>query len=149
MTRSSARCLWLVAPLIVVTGIGTYGGQSSDPTKPDIILRSMAGRDLFQFYCASCHGADGKGNGHAANALKVKPPDLTTLAQRNRGAFPVAKLEAFIRGEGRLSTSAHGSRDMPVWGPIFKGLDTRETVNAARIESLVKSIESIKAKAKA
>ncbi len=149
MTRSSARCLWLVAPLIVVTGIGTYGGQSSDPTKPDMILRSMAGRDLFQFYCASCHGADGKGNGHAANALKVKPPDLTTLAQRNRGTFPVGKLEAFIRGEGRLSTPAHGSRDMPVWGPIFKGLDTRETVNAARIESLVKYIESIQAKAKA
>ena len=44
MARSSARCLWLVAPLIVVTGIGTYGGQSSDPAKPDMILRSMAGR---------------------------------------------------------------------------------------------------------
>ena len=38
---------------------------------------------------------------------------------------------------------------MPVWGPIFKGLDSRDAINAARIENLVKYIESIQAKAKA
>ena len=56
---------------------------------------------------------------------------------------------AFIKGEGRLTTPAHGSSDMPVWGPIFKGLDNRDAVNAAPIENLVKYIESIQAKAKA
>lgn len=123
--------------------------QTTNPKNPDMVIRSMAGRDLFQFYCASCHGVDGKGNGHAARALKVTPPDLTTLIQRNRGTFPADKLEAFIKGEERLSTPAHGSTDMPVWGPIFKGLDSRDAVNAARIETLVKYIESIQAKAKA
>ena len=123
--------------------------QTTNPKNPDMVIRSMAGRDLFQFYCASCHGVDGKGNGHAARALKVTPPDLTTLIQRNRGTFPADKLEAFIKGEGRLSTPAHGSSDMPVWGPIFKGLDSRDAVNAARIENLLKYIESIQAKAKA
>jgi len=38
---------------------------------------------------------------------------------------------------------------MPVWGPIRKGLDSRDTVNAARIENLVKYIGSNQAKAKA
>ena len=79
----------------------------------------------------------------------MTPPDLTTLIQRNRGTFPADKLEAFIKGEGRLSTPAHGSSDMPVWGPIFKGLDSRDVVNAARIENLVKYIESIQVKTKA
>jgi len=49
----------------------------------------------------------------------------------------------------RLRTPAHGSSDMPVWGPIRKGLDSRDTVNAARIENLVKYIGSNQAKAKA
>jgi mono/diheme cytochrome c family protein len=120
-----------------------------DPNNPNLVITSMVGRDLFEFYCSSCHGRDGKGAGHAAAALKVPPPDLTALAQRNRGTFPVDRVEASIKGEGRLRTPAHGSSDMPVWGPIFKGLDSRDAVNAARIENLVKYIESIQAKAKA
>jgi hypothetical protein len=38
---------------------------------------------------------------------------------------------------------------MPVWGPIFKGLDNRNDVNEERINNLVKYIESIQAKARA
>jgi mono/diheme cytochrome c family protein len=140
----------VLATLLVTTGLPLLSAaQTTSPKNPDLAIRSMAGRDLFQFYCASCHGVDGKGGGHAARALKVTPPDLTTLIQRNHGTFPADKLEAFIKGEGRLSTPAHGSSDMPVWGPIFKGLDSRDAVNASRIENLVKYIESIQAKAKA
>jgi mono/diheme cytochrome c family protein len=142
-----------VAPLtalMLATGGPLLGAaQETLPKAPDLVIRSTAGRDLFQFYCSSCHGRDGRGSGSAATALKVPPPDLTTLAQRNRGTFPVDRIAAFIKGEGRLSTPAHGSSDMPVWGPIFKGLDNRDAVNAARIENLVKYIESIQAKAKA
>jgi hypothetical protein len=68
--------------------------------------------------------------------LKVPPADLTTISQRNRGAFPADSVTAFVTGKKRLSTPAHGSSDMPVWGPIFKGLDNRDAINAARIESL-------------
>ncbi len=109
----------------------------------------MAGRDLFEFYCASCHGRDGKGGGRAAPALKVAPPDLTTLTERNRGVFPSERVGALIKGEGQLSTPAHGSSDMPVWGPIFKGLDSRDAVNAARIEAIVKHIDSLQVRSKA
>jgi mono/diheme cytochrome c family protein len=134
--------------LVLLAG-ALKAAQTTAPKTPDLVLKSTAGADLFQFYCSSCHGRDGKGGGHAASALKVPPPDLTTLAQRNRGTFPADKVAAFIKGEGRLSTPAHGSSDMPVWGPVFKGLDNRDAVNAARIENLVKYIESIQAKAKA
>jgi mono/diheme cytochrome c family protein len=123
--------------------------QTTGRTNPDLVITSMAGRDLFEFYCASCHGRDGKGKGYAASALKKAPPDLTTLAQRNHGTFPTDRVTALITGEERLSTPAHGSSDMPVWGPIFKGLDDRKAVNEARIENIVKHIESMQAKAKA
>ena len=104
---------------------------------------------MFDFYCASCHGRDGKGGGRTAPALKVPPTDLTTLAERNKGIFPAARVEAVLKGTEKLSTPAHGSSDMPVWGPIFRGLDTRAEVNESRIGNLVKYIESIQAKAKA
>ena len=123
--------------------------QTADRKVPDLVIRSLAGRDLFNFYCASCHGVDGKGAGHVAPALKTRPPDLTTLAERNRGTFPVAKVEDIIRGDKRAATAAHGSSDMPVWGPIFQGLDSRKEINDARIENLVKFIESIQVKVKA
>jgi mono/diheme cytochrome c family protein len=116
---------------------------------PDLVIRSVAGRDLFEFYCASCHGRDGRGGGHVASALKTPPPDLTTLTQRNRGTFPAERVEDVIRGGTRAATPAHGSSDMPVWGPIFKGLDNRNEVNEERINNLVKYIESIQAKVKA
>jgi len=139
-----------LAALTLVTALsGQTATQPADPKNPNLVITSMVGRDLFEFYCSSCHGRDGKGAGHAAPALKVPPPDLTTLAQRNRGTFPADRVAASIKGEGRLRTPAHGSSDMPVWGPIFKGLDSRDAVNAARIENLVKYIESIQAKAKA
>jgi mono/diheme cytochrome c family protein len=123
--------------------------QSPDRQKaPDLIIRSLAGRDLFDFYCASCHGRDGKGGGRVVPALKTPPPDLTSLSERNKGTFPAAMVEDVIRGGTQSSKAAHGSSDMPVWGPIFKGLDTRNEVNEARIQSLVKYIESIQAKVK-
>lgn len=123
--------------------------QETSRTPPDLVIRSMAGRDLFDFYCASCHGRDGKGSGHVAPALKTRPPDLTTLAQRNNGTFPAERVERTIRGDKQAAAAVHGSSDMPVWGPIFKGLDARNDVNEARIENLVKYIESIQAKVKA
>jgi mono/diheme cytochrome c family protein len=124
-------------------------GQTPAQKPPDLVLRSVAGRDLFNFYCASCHGIDGKGGGRVAPALNTRPPDLTLLTRQNGGAFPASKVEEVIRGETRAKASAHGTSDMPVWGPIFRGLDSRKEVNDERIANLVKYIESIQAKVKA
>jgi mono/diheme cytochrome c family protein len=123
--------------------------QQPAPARPQLVINSMVGRDLFEFYCASCHGRDGKGRGYVAAALKKAPPDLTTLTKRNHGTFPADRVKRLIEGTEPLSTPAHGSREMPLWGPIFKGLDTREAINAERIENLVKHIESLQEKAKA
>lgn len=66
--------------------------------------------------CATCHGANGQGDGPFAMVLKVRPPDLTMLKQNNGGVFPFADVVDII--DGRKEIRAHGS-DMPIWGDQF------------------------------
>ena len=49
---------------------------------------------------------------------------------------------AFIVGTGR-PLPAHGPGDMPVWGPIFRALETSDPRVKVRIENIVAYIESI------
>lgn len=90
-------------------------GDARDP-KVDQVLADMGG-ELFQQYCASCHGSDARGTGPAAGALKVRPADLTHIAARRDGQFPDGEIARFI--DGRFAPEAHGSREMPVWGERF------------------------------
>jgi mono/diheme cytochrome c family protein len=106
----------------------------------------MSGRDLFEFYCASCHGRDGKGKGPVAPALKTPPPDLTTIAQRSGGIFPRARVQSLVTGDGDRLAAAHGSKEMPVWGPIFRGLDASDAVNKVRIANIVGHVEAMQPK---
>lgn len=70
------------------------------------------GKREFESKCAVCHGKDGKGGGPYAEQLKRSLPNLTTMAQRNGGLFPVSRTYETIEGAG----PGHGTRDMPVWG---------------------------------
>ena len=102
-------------------------------------------KQMFENYCASCHGADGKGGGPAASALKVPPANLTTLAQMNGGKFPSMKVSSTLRGKTDLP--AHGSKEMPVWGPLFLSVSKgHEGEVQQRIANLTKYIESLQAK---
>ena len=105
----------------------------------------MAGPDLFQFYCAPCHGRDGRGSGPVAAVLKTPPADLTKIAERRAGTFPRADIIGFV-SEGPALIPAHGTIDMPVWGPIFRSLDSSEARIRVRIDNLVSYLESIQAK---
>ncbi|MEP7306331.1 MAG: c-type cytochrome [Acidobacteriota bacterium] len=62
------------------------------------------GRDTYRFYCASCHGPDGKGDGPIASALQTRPADLTRLAGRNAGTFPGPRVKTF-RDERRRNAA--------------------------------------------
>jgi mono/diheme cytochrome c family protein len=134
------------AILSVLGGALAAFAQTTGPRNPPLIIRSVAGRDLFEFYCATCHGRDGKGSGPAAAALKTPPPDLTRLARRNAGTFPRQRVEAFVTNGGDVLTPAHGSSAMPVWGPVFRSLDSSDTMVKIRIANVVEYIESMQAK---
>jgi mono/diheme cytochrome c family protein len=136
-------CLLL---LLLVGAAQIVAAQTTGPVNPPLVIRSIAGRDLFEFYCATCHGRDGKGSGPVVAALKTPPPDLTLLARRNGGRFPRQRVEAFVTNDGGVLTPAHGSSDMPVWGPVFRGLDPSDTLAKIRIANVVGHVESIQAK---
>ena len=72
------------------------------------------GDQLFQRFCASCHGKLGYGDGPVAPSIKVMIPDLTQLSQRAGGRFPADRVREII--DGRAVLPAHGTRPMPVWG---------------------------------
>jgi mono/diheme cytochrome c family protein len=104
-----------------------------------------SGKEMFAQYCAPCHGADGKGSGPAASAMKVPPTDLTQLAKKRDGKFPGNSVTSVLKfGSG---PGAHGSADMPVWGPSFQWLDKfHDAVVQQRISNLVTYIETLQAK---
>jgi hypothetical protein len=106
---------------------------------------SYTGGTDYQAFCASCHGADGKGDGVIAATLKRRPTDLTQLAAKNAGVFPADKVFKTIDS----GVSPHGgSPDMPEWASVFA--KSRESEGPeqvkARIVALVKYLETIQAK---
>jgi len=104
----------------------------------------LDGPSVYKAYCASCHGTDGKGHGPAATALKQKPIDLTAIAKNNHGMFPRATIEnVVVRGE---KWKAHGSKEMPTWGPVFLAADGNEKIAYAHIHNLLTYLESIQVK---
>lgn len=116
--------------------------QSTRTTTPALALESLTGRDSFDRYCTACHGADGRGTGPVASALKTPPADLTTLAERNGGSFPRQRVSSFIEGTDR-SFTAHGTSDMPVWGSTFRGLESSDARVKVRLANLVAYVESL------
>lgn len=108
-----------------------------------------SGHTLYQTHCANCHGRDGKGGTTDSLRATVKVPDLTRLAERNNGVFPVGVVYDMISGSELLP--AHGTRLMPVWGATLQaepGLtaDTASVVARGRILSMVAYLATLQAR---
>ena len=109
------------------------------------LISSIQGPALYKAYCSACHGKDAKGGGPKAASLKVPPPDLTHIATRNGGTFPLMRIEGIISGEA-LTGGAHGSRDMPVWGPVFSQVTADQDLGRVRIDNLARYLREIQTK---
>jgi mono/diheme cytochrome c family protein len=114
------------------------------------------GKREFLNKCVACHGESARGDGPVAGSLRVPPTDLTTLSKRNAGVFPSERVYRVI--DGRERVTAHGTRDMPVWGHVLtiEGSSATKTNTDApvdmdvevrtRIESLVDYLNRIQTK---
>jgi mono/diheme cytochrome c family protein len=97
----------LVGLLLAVGATLVPGARAMEP-----------GEALYLRYCGACHGPGGRGDGIAAPLMTPRPRDLTTIAQRNGGEFPMGAVLAEI--DGRRTMPAHGTREMPIWGERFE-----------------------------
>jgi mono/diheme cytochrome c family protein len=136
MVRNLQVSVLILAAMILATvsAISQGGKEGSSEKK---------GHDLYVQYCVSCHGSEGKGDGPAASALKVRPPDLTTIRQRNRG-FSQEKVMDQISGEKFVV--GHGFREMPVWGKRFQEAEGGTEKAAGDVMALTKYLESVQKK---
>jgi len=147
------RFIKLAALALVAVAISVFASAQETPAQNVPTVKHVpitdaprnSGVDMFNAYCAVCHGKDGKGNGPAAAALKNQPADLTLLSQKNGGKYPSAHVGAVIRGQE--SNPSHGSEEMPVWGPLFSSLSQgHDDLVQQRINNLTKYIETLQAK---
>ena len=136
-----AFCFVGVAGLLVAAA-----HQQPAAPQPDFhkLIYSVKGPELYQAYCASCHGADARGKGPASEAFKAHVPDLTMISNSNKGIFPAARVSKIITGEENVT--AHGSRKMPVWGPIFHQVEVDQDWGYVRVQNLTTYLESIQKK---
>lgn len=139
MHRSTVVILGIL--LILCT---TLTGQKI-ATSPAPYTSPASGEEMYKAYCASCHGLDGKGSGPAAVASKNTVPDLTRLSTANQGKFPFDRIVQVIRGD--TNNASHGSKEMPVWGPVFLKMSQHQPGEVhQRVQNLAKYIEGMQAK---
>jgi len=122
-----------ILPFVLVIGstAALLAANTIQTETPDV----LAGKKTYMEYCAACHGEDARGTGPAASALKTPPSDLTTLAKRHGGRFPEEYVAQIIRFGKPVQ--AHGSADMPVWGPIF---NVRDKFNEVAVRQRIKNL---------
>jgi mono/diheme cytochrome c family protein len=140
-----------LAVILMAVSTCAVAQETPAPTAPSVKhvpisnTPSNSGKEMFNSYCAVCHGKDGKGNGPAASALKTPPADLTQLAKNNGGKYPSSHVAAVIKGQA--TATSHGSQDMPVWGPLFSVISQgQEGQVQQRITNLVTYVNSLQAK---
>ena len=135
----------LICGLLIPFAAGLAQDKGQDQAKKFEITYSLAGPEMYRSFCASCHGTEGKGNGPAASALRKAPADLTLLSQKNGGKFPAQRVREYIEGKDAKTTDAHGSREMPIWGDVFRNIANDQGAVTYRLFTLSSYLETIQA----
>jgi mono/diheme cytochrome c family protein len=133
------RTLALIASLIPLAACVKSALPEPEPT----------GAQDFANYCASCHGAGGKGDGPAAADLEKKPADLTQLAGPD-GKIPMTRVMSKIWGY----TRAPDGTLMPRFAPLlesdqmvlFDSGDGIPTPTPRRLVQLAEYLQTIQVK---
>jgi len=74
------------------------------------------GKELFQMFCASCHGDEGEGNGPMARSMALKPTNLQAMAP--------------LHADGDLAWKiAQGRGPMPGWKASLRPNQIWDLVN--------------------
>jgi mono/diheme cytochrome c family protein len=138
----------ILAALLLFSPVCTAQNQKASAAAPDREGQArmpIEGSSIFQYRCATCHGADGRGHGPQSAALKHAVPNLTLIARRNGGKFPYQQVKEVIEGK-RQSPLAYGYRQVPIYGPIFHQIEADQDWGEVRLDAIIKQVESIQQK---
>lgn len=97
-----------------------------------------SGPEVFEAYCASCHGVAGRGNGPAAALLKAPVPNLTLIAVRD-GTFGRNHVVSHIRGDAVMNP-------MPEWHRIIRDTYGSDGAEHLAVVNLTRYVETIQVK---
>jgi hypothetical protein len=123
------RAIAVGIALIVVSACASNGMRDRGPEQ-------MSGMEMYEQLCSSCHGPSGHGDGPVSSLIKIRVPDLTRIAERDGGEFPVEDVRRTI--DGRWDRRAHGARDMPVWGwQFYDSAATNNLEERALVDSMI------------
>jgi mono/diheme cytochrome c family protein len=125
---------------LVAAAFGAFVSTTATQTPPDKTT-VVKGQMTFERYCVSCHGKTARGDGPLAKELRVPVPDLTLLAKRAGGTYPVERVSMVISKGSQVR--AHGTDDMPAWGTAFNRTDGTEASVDEAIRNLVGYLGSI------
>ena len=131
----------LVLCVAIICALSSAFSQKAEDPESARLIASIQGPQLYDSHCAVCHGKDGKGDGPMAKSLKPVTPDLTRIATRSGGKFPLTRVQQIISGEV-ANSRGHGTREMPVWGPIFSQVAWDQDLGRIRVYNLAKFIET-------
>lgn len=110
--------------LLLLAGMGAAAAaQGSVPATTGTEL----GKREFESNCATCHGITARGDGPMTPFLVRPPADLTALARRSGGQFPRSAIADLIDGRGLTGPGPHGTRDMPIWGAVYREQSVQQT----------------------
>ncbi|MDP2079472.1 c-type cytochrome [Pseudotabrizicola sp.] len=122
--------------------LGATAALAQDATQEYVV-----GQQEYMVACAACHGEAADGNGEIATMFKEGVPDLTGIAKRNDGVFPL--LEIIHAIDGRAVIRGHGN-PMPVFGNRYRAeanggnaLFGAEAIARGRVLELALYIQSI------
>jgi mono/diheme cytochrome c family protein len=146
MIRRTISGALLLFALFFLTASLAMAQEPTPGVKKSTVQRTnpASGPEMFNTYCAVCHGKDAKGDGPLATELKIPPANLTMLAKNHDGKYPTDYVTQVIM-TGPRDAKSHGSKDMPVWGSVFKSLGDDASVKQ-RVFNLNRYIESLQSK---
>ncbi|MBL8144567.1 MAG: c-type cytochrome [Acidobacteria bacterium] len=101
-------------------------------------ISSIDGPEVYDAYCAVCHGKAGRGDGPAAKHLTVAVPDLTRICERDRAFNALHVSQHVISGAKPRVAMAN-------WPQVFRDNYSSESFAHLAMFNVVRHVESLQA----